>query len=357
MRILIVKLTSLGDILFNLPVAADLRRAYPDARIDWAVDAAFADLPAACADIDTVHPFALRRSRAHPSVSGLAALVSGLVRLRRDRYDLVIDTHGMVKSGVIAALSRAGSRWGYRREDLAERLLSRVYGHAMVRGRQGHAIDRYRSEVAQVTGAAPMGPPVFRYRPFAALPADVAQMIAAQPFINLFPFASGMDKAIPAGLARALIAQAQAYGLRVLIPSGSDAEVAQARELLSAPQVQMLPRLSISQLMAVMANARGFVGADTGLTHIAASLGLPVAAVFRITDPDSLGPHLWAAHAQSFRLASEVSDADRDADQGAGKDADRDANHGDLASRIAAMWSCSTLTPGAGHDSPLREGV
>ena len=376
MRILIVKLTSLGDILFNLPVAADLRRAWPDARIDWAVDAAFADLPAACADIDTVHAFALRRSRAHPSVSALAALVSGLRRLRRERYDIVIDTHGMVKSGVIAALSRAGTRWGYRREDLAERLLSRVYDHAMVRGRHGHAIDRYRAEVAQViagsahaiaSAAASQAmpkpdesvpvrftPPVFRYRPFAPAPTDAAHLVeTALPFVMLFPFASGADKAIPAALSRALIAQARAHGLRVLIPSGSDAEVAQARELLSAPQVQMLPRLSISQLMGVMAQARAFVGADTGLTHIAASLGLPVAAVFRITDPDSLGPHLWAAHAQSFRLAPKVSGTDQDAD----KDADQDADCGDLASRIAAMWSCSTLTSGAGNDSPLREGV
>lgn len=380
MRILIVKLTSLGDILFNLPVVADLRRAYPDARIDWAVDAAFADLPAACADIDTVHAFALRRNRAHPSVAGLGAIVSGLRRLRHARYDIVIDTHGMVKSGVITALSRAGARWGYRREDLAERLLSRVYDHAMVRGREGHAIDRYRAEVAQViagsahaiaSAAAPQAmlkpnesapvrftPPVFRYRPFAPAPADAAHLIeAALPFVMLFPFASGADKAIPAALSRALIAQAHTRGLRVLIPSGSDAEVAQARDLLSAPDVQMLPRLSISQLMGVMARARAFVGADTGLTHIAASLGLPVAAVFRITDPDSLGPHLWATHARSFRLAPEVSGADQDADKDAHKDADQDSDYGDLASRIADMWPCSTLTSGAGHDSPLREGV
>ena len=342
MRILIVKLTSLGDILFNLPVVADLRRAYPDARIDWAVDAAFADLPAACADVDTVHAFALRRSRAHPSVAGLGAIVSGLRRLRHARYDIVIDTHGMVKSGVIAALSRAGARWGYRREDLAERLLSRVYDHVMVRGREGHAIDRYRAEVAQVTAMAPSGPPVFRYRPFAPLPPEAARLVdVARPSLMLFPFASGSDKAIPAALSRALIAQAQACGLQVLIPSGAEAEVAQARALLNPPHVQMLPRLSISQLMAVMAKSRAFVGADTGLTHIAASLGLPVAAVFRITDPDSLGPHLWASNARSFRLDDAHAEADAD----------------DLACRVARMWSGETSISGAGPDPLGQEGI
>ena len=364
MRILIVKLTSLGDILFNLPVLADLRRAFPDARIDWAVDAAFADLPAACADVDTVHPFALRRSRAHPSLSGMLGILSGLKRLRRERYDIVIDTHGMVKSGVISALARAGVRWGYGRADLAERLLSGVYDRVMVRGREGHPVERYRAEVAQVIAgtvgngetvrpvpgaeppdsSGPFGAPVFAYRPFAPPAPDVARILddGGSPFILLFPFASGSDKAIPAEISCALIAQAHTRGLRVLIPSGSDAEVAQARELLNAPQVQMLPRLSIPQLMAVMARARAFVGADTGLTHIAASLGLPVAAVFRITDPDHLGPHLWAAHAQSFRLAPALSDADRD----------------DLASRIAAMWPCSNLAEsGASGRSQRGEGT
>lgn len=385
MRILIVKLTSLGDILFNLPVLADLRRAFPDARIDWAVDAAFADLPAACADVDRVHSFALRRSRAHPSLSGMVGILSGLKRLRRERYDIVIDTHGMVKSGVISALARADVRWGYGRADLAERLLSGVYDRVMVRGREGHPVERYRAEVAQVIagtvggkGAArsggtvgngetvlaepgaelpdPSSLPVFAYRPFAAPSPDVARILdeGASPFILLFPFASGSDKAIPAEVSRALIVQAQMRGLRVLIPSGSDAEVAQARDLLSAPQTQMLPRLSIPQLMGVMSRARAFVGADTGLTHIAASLGLPVAAVFRITDPDHLGPHLWAAQAQSFRLAPEPSGtAANKLDITAGS-----TDHDDLASRIAAMWPCSTLAEsGASGRSQRGEGI
>jgi heptosyltransferase-1 len=252
-------------------------------------------------------------------------------------------------------------RWGYGRADLAERLLSGVYDRVMVRGREGHPVERYRAEVAQVIAGTvangetvlaepgaelpdPSSPPVFSYRPFAPPAPDVARILdeGGSPFILLFPFASGSDKAIPAEISCALIAQAHTRGLRVLIPSGSDAEVAQARELLNAPQVQMLPRLSIPQLMAVMARARAFVGADTGLTHIAASLGLPVAAVFRITDPDHLGPHLWAAHAQSFRLAPALSDADRD----------------DLAARIAAMWPCSNLAKsGASGRSQRGEGT
>ncbi len=74
MRILIVKLTSMGDILFNLSVVADLKARFPQARIDWACDTAFADLPRAIADIETVYAFPFRSNRPRPTLAGLKAI-------------------------------------------------------------------------------------------------------------------------------------------------------------------------------------------------------------------------------------------------------------------------------------------
>ncbi len=321
MRILIVKLTSMGDILFNLSVVADLKARFPHASIDWASDAAFADLPQAIADIEQVYAFPFRSNRPRPTLSGLRAIFREIKRLRQTQYDLVIDTQGMVKSGLISLLAKGKDKWGYQKGDLAEKTFAWVYRHQMAVARSGHAIDRYRQEIAQITGQAPKGAPSFRYRELvsetvngdSALTDKVNATAAGsslsrlnifespnKPILLLIPFASQEKKDIPTATIQQIIKQAQSLGYQVLIPSGSPREVAIAKELLR-DAVVLLPRLSIRDLIALMGRVSCVIGADTGLVHIAASWGLPVAAVFRATDAQALGPDQWAARAISLQ--------------------------------------------------------
>ena len=199
MRILIVKLTSMGDILFNLGVIADLKARFPHASIDWASDAAFADLPRAMADIETVYTFPFRSNRPRPTLAGVRAIFREIKRLRQTQYDLVIDTQGMVKSGLISLLAKGKEKWGYQTVDLAEKTFAWVYRKKMIVARSGHAIDRYRQEVAQITGQAPKGAPSFRYRNTVSsetVCADTAlsdrgnAVAPNKPILLLIPFAS-----------------------------------------------------------------------------------------------------------------------------------------------------------------------
>ena len=334
MRILIVKLTSMGDILFNLGVVADLKARFPQARIDWASDAAFADLPRAIADIETVYAFPFRSNRPRPTLAGLRAIFREIKRLRQTQYDLVIDTQGMVKSGLISLLAKGKEKWGYQTADLAEKTFSWVYRKKMVVAQSGHAIARYREEIAQVTGQAPKGTPSFRYRdlvlsevvlpeaahadadlPNGANAAATGSNLSGpnlsgstilgapnKPILLLIPFASQEKKDIPTATIQQIIERARSREYQVMIPSGSPREVALAKELVDQfDGVVLLPRLSIRDLIALMSRVSRVIGADTGLVHIAASRGLPVAAVFRATDAQALGPDQWAANAISLQ--------------------------------------------------------
>jgi heptosyltransferase-1 len=309
MRILIVKLTSMGDILFNLPVVADLKARFPHAEIDWAADAAFADLPRAIADISNVYAFPFRANRPRPSLAGIGAIIREIARLRRTSYDLVIDTQGMVKSGLIAWLARTKTRdakCGYQRIDLAEKMFAWVYKRQIICAREGHAIERYRQEVAQITGQEPHGAPKFRYKD--ELSHQSSRDSISLPTLFLVPFASQEKKDIPAKTIHRLIEQALKTGYQVVLPSGSAREIALAKEIVerfsASGSVTLLPKMSIAQLIQFMGRVSCVIGADTGLVHIAASHALPVAAIFRVTDAQSLGPHQWAIKAKSLQVNS-----------------------------------------------------
>ncbi len=272
-----------------------------------------------------MYAFPFRSNRPRPTVVGLKAIFREIKRLRQTQYDLVIDTQGMVKSGLISLLAKGKEKWGYQRVDLAEKTFAWVYCHQMAVARSGHAIDRYRQEIAQITGQAPKGAPSFRYREVVfpeavngdSASTDKVNATAAgsslsrlnifespnEPILLLIPFASQEKKDIPTATIQQIIERAQSLGYQVLIPSGSSREVAIAKELLGNA-VALLPRLTIHDLIALMGRISCVIGADTGLVHIAASRGLPVAAVFRATDAQSLGPDHWAAKAVSLRADS-----------------------------------------------------
>lgn len=119
-RILIVKVTSLGDIVETQPVVSDLRRAFPSAKIDWAADAAFADIIRWNPAVDRVLSAPLRKFKKARSWADLKDIGASIGDLRAEKYDAILDIHGVYKSAIIAFLARGSRRYGYKNKDLGE---------------------------------------------------------------------------------------------------------------------------------------------------------------------------------------------------------------------------------------------
>ena len=144
MRILLVKTSSLGDVIHNLPVVSDLRRSFPDATIDWCVEEAFADIPRLHPQVGEVIPVALRRWRKTLFQRATWREIGQFRRrLARTPYDAILDTQGLIKSALIARQA-SGRRLGYAAEVAREPLAARCYDETFVIPPNAHAIERNR---------------------------------------------------------------------------------------------------------------------------------------------------------------------------------------------------------------------
>src|SRR5215469_16691063 len=120
-RILIVKVTSMGDVIQAQPIVSDLKRAFPGVAVDWAVDESFAEIARWNPGIDRVLGAPLRRFKKARRWADFRAIAQSIGELRAHPYDVVVDIHGVYKSAIIAFLSRSRRRLGYRNKDLGER--------------------------------------------------------------------------------------------------------------------------------------------------------------------------------------------------------------------------------------------
>ena len=286
-RILLVKLSSFGDVLHALPTLEGLRTAFPTAHITWLAEAAFAPLLLGHPALDEVWPVPRVRPGRSAGREELLQLLSLARRVRAATFDLVIDLQGLLKSAMWVALSKSPRKVGYHRTRelsylaLTERLAP--YDP------EAHAVWRYLN-VARHLGAPP-APPRFRLGltpvlPPALLPSD-------RPLAVLHPGARWATKLWPAAswahLADWLIKE---KGLAVVITgSAGDRELAaQICAQMQEKPWNLAGRTGLPELAGIMQQARLAVTADTGPMHLAAALGTPVAAVFGPTSPWRTGP-------------------------------------------------------------------
>ena len=306
---ILVKTSSLGDVVHNLPVASDLRTVFPGGRIDWVVESAFADIPGLHPDVRRVIPCALRRWRKSLLRPGTWSEIGALrSRLRETEYDAVIDTQGLLKSALVARMARGtrhGLDWRSSREPLA---LLYDHVHAVPWGR--HAVQRNRELAAAALGyALPdrldygiTAPPLESVasemagepdpeRPW--LPAaQLHDWLPARPFAVLLHASSAESKLWPAHQWKKLIAHLDGEGIASVLPWGSTHEKEAATQIASGLRGAVVaPRLSIRALAAVLGRADFCIGVDTGLTHLAAALGRPTVGVYVSTDPAATGVH------------------------------------------------------------------
>lgn len=319
MKILIVKLSSMGDVLFALPVVVDIRRRYPDAQVDWVVDARFAEIPKLSACVRTVFAVPLKELKSGGGWALFKRFFSVIGHIRRERYDVLIDLHGVGKSSLLSWVARARQKWGYRDQDMAESMFSWAYNHRFMRIAGEHACAAYRHALEQVLDTRFIDPFEFGLKSPSLLnvggtknevPESSSQNLRvaiervgqAKFSVLFFPFASKEKKWIPFEQAVEMAQLLSAHGAEAFFLSGSAVETRQAQELAHACGAQVLPALPVAELPFLLSRVAYFVGADTGVSHLAAAFGLPTITVFRASKLERYGPHKWAAAGVSLHV-------------------------------------------------------
>ena len=283
--ILFIKTSSLGDVIHHMPAVSDARRHLPQARIGWVVEEAFAPLVRLHRAVDSVIPVASRRWRRVPLAPDTWREVAAFARAMREQpHETVIDAQGLLRSALVTSLAR-GRKHGYDRSSVRERAASWFYDdhHQVDRGL--HAIVRNRMLTAQALGYAPDGPLDFGL--------DRAALMSGAPGRDavLLHATARPEKEWPVANWIALAQSLEKRGYSVVLPWGSEAERRRSVEIATAVPNARVPDLQpLDQVARMIARAAFVVGVDTGLLHVAAALGVPLAAIFVGTEPGQHGP-------------------------------------------------------------------
>lgn len=291
-RILIVKTSSLGDVVHALPVVDDVLAQRPGSEIDWVAEEAFADLPRLHPGVRRTLPVAIRRWRRSAWVAGTRGEIQRFTTaLRAERYDCVLDLQGLLKSAWIALRAR-GTRCGLDWASAREPLASLAYQRRFRVARDRHAIDRNRELAAAALGYALPGPPRVALR----LPAPAGR--PAGPYVVCLHATSAERKLWPEPAWRELLAALGRAGLHALLPWGAPPEHARALRIAAGfERATVLPRTPLPALASLLAGAEVVVGVDTGLAHLAAAVGAPVIGIYAASDPVRVGVRGFGAEA------------------------------------------------------------
>ncbi len=286
MRILIVKTSSLGDVIHNLPVLSDIRAHCPDAVVDWCVEDAFAAIPRLHPALGEVIPVAVRRWRKQLARAATWREMAAVrQRLRAQAYDAVIDTQGLLKSALLACQAR-GPLLGYAAASVREPLAAGFYDRRFVVSRDLHAVVRNRRLAAAALGYSPEGGPDYGI----AAAAASFDWLPHRPYVVFLTATSRDDKLWPEADWLTLGRQLNSLGYAAVLPGGSAVERERAGRLAAGiPGAVAAPPMRIETLASLLAGARAAVGVDTGLTHLAVALKVPTVALYTATDPGLTG--------------------------------------------------------------------
>ena len=287
-HILLVKTSSLGDVLHNLPVVSDIARHYPNAQIDWLVEENFAALPRLHPAVRNVIPVAIRRWRSKLlSTDTWREITAFRNTLATQHYDIAIDAQGLLKSALLMRGAR-GLRCGFDRHSAREPLAASLYQRTFPVATGQHAVERNRQLAAQVFGYTPEERADYGIQP----PAIVrpAWLEEEGVYAVLLHATSRADKLWNEANWIALGRYLHEKHIRCILPWGSEAEQARSLRLAGAiPDAVTPPRLNLNEAAALLGGAKAVIGVDTGLAHLAAALGVPTVGIYTATDPALTG--------------------------------------------------------------------
>ncbi|MCL2590915.1 MAG: lipopolysaccharide heptosyltransferase I [Betaproteobacteria bacterium] len=304
MRILLVKTSSLGDVIHTLPAVTDAARAHPGIRFDWVVEETFAEIPAWHPAVELVIPVALRRWRQHPFARTTRKEWKAFrAALDAAPYDFVLDAQGLIKSAWFAVKAHApvhGFDFRSAREPLAS--LAYAHRHAVPWGR--HAVRRVRELFASVLGyplpedakgeddgagcadASTYGLDRTRI----SFGGTVDAVTGDAPRLVFLHGTTWPTKHWPENYWRELARLATGAGWDVRLPWGSETEHERAQRIVKdLVGAHVLPRLPLAGLATELTAATACVAVDTGLGHLAAALDVPTLSLFGSTNPGLTG--------------------------------------------------------------------
>lgn len=286
-RILLVKTSSLGDVLHNLPVVTDIMREFPDARIDWVAEQSFASLPKLHPAVRNVIPVAVRNWRKSLFESDTWREISTFRRtLHTEHYDIAIDTQGLLKS---ALLMRGvnGLRCGFDRSSAREPLSSMLYQCTFHVEKGQHAVERNRQLVAQAMGyTLKTGVDYGIVPPEVTLPAWLPE----GAYAVLLHATSRDDKLWDEANWVALGALLDQQNIRCILPWGNTVEKSRSEKLSAQIPHAISPcKLSLTELATIIGKATAVIGVDTGIAHLAAAMDVPTIGIYTATDPALTG--------------------------------------------------------------------
>lgn len=305
-RVLLVKTSSMGDLVHTLSALEEARQHCPQLVVDWVCEESFKDIPLLSAAVDQVIPVAIRRWRKQWwSAKTRAEVRHFLSLLRKTHYDLVIDAQGLIKSAWITRAARCTGqqRWGFDWSTIREPLASLVLDHKVHAPAHWHAIDRLRALFGAALGYAPTGSVAVLAQPQAA----------AAPTEKTIFFLHGTsrpEKAWPLDSWVALGRQLASDGYRIQLPWGSEQERHQAEQIANTigDAAQVLPQMSTGQLAQALCKTYGSFGVDSGLMHLSVALGRPTVAIMSAAHLPKFSAArfapFWAQHAHVVERAS-----------------------------------------------------
>lgn len=296
MKILIIKLSSLGDVLHTLPAVTEAAKAFPDLEIDWAIEESLADIPRWHVGIKHVIPIAMRRWR--QTGWKCQEIKASLSLLRREKYDVVIDAQGLWKSALLSCLTK-GPRHGLDRQSIRETGAHFFYHQKYFISKRQHAIHRLRELFGKVLGYSPDLAASLNYG--LTLPNQDLPLELSTPYFVFLHGTTWASKLYPEVYWKQLIEWANKAGIKVVLPWGNTLEALRAKRLAQGAKNTVVPeRLTLGALAVLLKKARAVVAVDTGLGHLAAALETPTVSLYGPTDPFRTGTQgLHQTHLQA----------------------------------------------------------
>ncbi len=265
-KVLLIKMSSLGDVIHALPAVTDA--AQHGAQIDWVVEEAFADIPAAHPGVRRVLPIAWRRWR-KTLPSATREMIAFRKALRDTRYDLVVDSQGLLKSAAVSLLAQ-GHRTGFSFTSAREPWSAFAYGRGHKVDAAQHAIDRQRQLLASALGYTLDQPAV------TSLEYDGPRSSE----VWLLHGTTWQTKHWPTPMWQALAGLIHAAGYEPVVTWGDEAERLRAQQIAATGNAIVRERMSLSELGSALRQAAAVIGVDSGLCHYSAALGTPTLGLY-----------------------------------------------------------------------------
>jgi len=301
MKILLVKMSSMGDIFHTFPAITELKQHHPNAQIDWVIEDSFKEIAAWHPGVNKIIPIQLRRWVKQRNKTHWQAFKQWRNVLRQEHYDIVIDAQGLLKSAIIAKCAKTKRIFGYDKHSVRESMTRWFYSRGYTIDKNQHAVERTR----QLFGK------IFNYTPSTHLNFGINQnfsnVVKKQKALIFIIGTSWTTKLWSTSEWQQLTHMAINHGFDVEIIWGSAEEQAIADAIIEhCPQAtRPAERLSITTIAEKLVAASGVVGLDTGFSHLAGALEIPTIALYGATSPVKVG--LIGTHTHNLQLTQPLN--------------------------------------------------